>query len=67
MQAWGFKQPQLAEEVKYDAQQIETNTWHPNPFDFGEQRPILPHKSFGKYIHSNYFTMPGQDWQAACP
>ena len=60
---------QPVDEVKYDTQALENNTWQTNPYDFDPlDRPaILPHKSFGKYLLPEFYTQPGNDQNASCP
>ena len=57
------------EERKYNTQATDNNYWQAAPFDFDpKNRPtILPHDSFGKHYLSDYFTNPGNDWEAAAP
>lgn len=57
------------DENKYNTQALENNYWQGNPYDFDTQmRPtVLPHESYGKYYYPDFFSKPGNDWEAACP
>ena len=58
-----------SEDGKYNVHAPDYNYWQWAPYDFdkGDRTTILPHDTFGKYYYPDYFTNPGQDWEACAP